>query len=176
MADLPCNEALGVQLTNRVSATSSSMLLMMMFSSSNSIHHLLYELSCAIGWVKVYNCRISSFGTFISPVHVVLVSLLVDQLSSLFLSFFGRPKKICSVSGNFWSGSDFFWSTKFLFGVPKIPRDWPKIPWDWTIFFLVDQKKWEKDRTIGWPRDWPKPHGRDYLLGQARSSRLYSEI
>ena len=29
-------------------------------------------------------------------------------------------------------------------------------------FFLVDQKKWEKDRTIGWPRDWPKPHGRDY--------------
>ena len=28
-------------------------------------------------------------------------------------------------------------------------------------FFLVDQKKWEKDRTIGWPRDWPKPHGRD---------------
>ena len=28
-----------------------------------------------------------------SPVHVVLVSLLVDQLSGLFLTFFGRPKK-----------------------------------------------------------------------------------
>ena len=28
-----------------------------------------------------------------SPVHVVLVSLLVDQLSGLFLIFFGRPKK-----------------------------------------------------------------------------------
>ena len=61
-----------------------------------------------------------------SPVHVVLVSLLVDQLSSLFLSFFGRPKKICSVSGNFWSGSDFFWSTKFLFGTPKFLFSIPK--------------------------------------------------
>ena len=46
----------------------------------------------------------------ISPVHVVLVSLLVNQLSSLFLIFFGRPKKNCPVSGNFWSVSDFFWS------------------------------------------------------------------
>ena len=62
----------------------------------------------------------------ISPVHVVLVSLLVDQLSSLFLSFFGRPKKICSVSVNFWSGSDFFWSTKFLFGTPKFVFSIPK--------------------------------------------------
>ena len=60
----------------------------------------------------------------ISPVHVVLVSLLVDQLFSLFLSFFGRPKKICSVSGNFWSGSYFFWSTKFLFGTPEFLFFW----------------------------------------------------
>ena len=29
----------------------------------------------------------------ISPVHVVLVSLLVDRLSGLFLTFLGRPKK-----------------------------------------------------------------------------------
>ena len=43
-----------------------------------------------------------------SPVHVVLVSLLVDQLCGLFLTFFGRPKKICSVLGNFWSVSEFF--------------------------------------------------------------------
>ena len=51
----------------------------------------------------------------ISPVHVVLVSLLVDQLSGLFLTFFGRPKKkfvqsqgIFGQSLNFfWSGSDF---------------------------------------------------------------------
>ena len=28
-----------------------------------------------------------------SPVYVVLVSLLVNQLSGLFLTFFGRPKK-----------------------------------------------------------------------------------
>ena len=67
-----------------------------------------------------------------SPVHVVLVSLLVDQLSSLFLIFFGRPKKICPVS-------DLFCSLSWIFC---------------PVFF----KKWEIDRTIGQPRDWPKPH------------------
>ena len=94
----------------------------------------------------------------ISGVHVLLVSLLVDQMSGLFLIFFGRPKKNCPVPGNFGSVSVNFWYTKKKFGWPKIPRAWPKIPWDWTIFFLVDQKKWEKDWTIGRPRDWPKPH------------------
>ena len=54
-----------------------------------------------------------------SPVHVVLVSLLVDQLSGLFLIFFGWPKKNCPISGNFWSVTGNIWSTKFLFGVPK---------------------------------------------------------
>ena len=43
-----------------------------------------------------------------------------------FSPFFGRPKKNCSVSGNFWSGSDFFWSTKFLFGIPKFLFSIPK--------------------------------------------------
>ena len=28
-------------------------------------------------------------------------------------------------------------------------------------FYLLNQKKWGKDQTIGQPRDWPKPHGRD---------------
>ena len=92
-----------------------------------------------------------------SPVHVVLVSLLVNQLSILFLIFFWSTKKNCPVSGNFWSVSGNFWLTKFLFGIPKlflvdqiffglpkIPRDWPKIPWNWTIFFLVDQKNEKK--------------------------------
>ena len=40
-----------------------------------------------------------------SPVHVVLVSLLFDQLSGLFLIFFGRPI--------------FFWLTKKKNGRPK---------------------------------------------------------
>ena len=117
--------------------------------------------------------------SYISPVHVVLVSVLVDQLSGLFLIFFGWPKKICPVSGNFWSGSDLFGPPSFFLvyqnfflvhqkirSWPKKFRDSPKIPWDWTNFFLVDQKKWEIDRTIGRPIDWPKPHGRDYWLKQ----------
>ena len=66
------------------------------------------------------------YTVHISPVHVVLVSLLVDQLSSLFFPFYGWPKKNCSVSGNFLSGSDFFWSTKFLFGIPKFLFSIPK--------------------------------------------------
>ena len=41
-----------------------------------------------------------------SPVHVVLVSLLVDQLFSLFLPFLGRPKKE-------------FGRPEKIFGIPK---------------------------------------------------------
>ena len=69
----------------------------------------------------------------ISPVHVVLVSLLVNQLSGLFLTFFGRPKKICSVSGNFWSVSEFFLVRLWFFGILKRNFGIPKRN-------LVDQK------------------------------------
>ena len=111
-----------------------------------------------------------------SPVHVVLVSLLVDQLSGLFLTFFGRPKKDLFSLRESLVRLWFFWSTKFLFGIPKFLFSIPKNQ-SLTkkiqrltknslrlnkFFFLVDQKKWEIDRTIGRPRDWPKPHGRDY--------------
>ena len=108
---------------------------------------------------------------------------LVYQLSGQFLIFWST-KFFLVYQMFFWSTKFFFWLTKFLFGIPnffwytkfffgrpnfffgrpKIPRDWPKNPWDWTISFLVDQEKWEKDRTIGRPRDWPKPHGRDWNL------------
>ena len=67
-----------------------------------------------------------------SGVHVLLVSLLVDQLSGLFLIFFWSTKKNCPVS-------DLFCSLSWIFC---------------PVFF----KKWEIDRTIGRPRDWPKPH------------------
>ena len=64
---------------------------------------------------------------------MVLVSLLVDQLYSLFLSFFGRPKKNCSVSGNFWSVSNFFLVRLWFFGILKRNFGIPKRN-------LVDQK------------------------------------
>ena len=63
---------------------------------------------------------------FISPVHVVLVSLLVEQLSGLFLSFFGRPKKNLFSLREFLVRLWFFWSTKFLFGIPKFLFSIPK--------------------------------------------------
>ena len=78
----------------------------------------------------------------ISPVHVVLVSLLVDQLSSLFLHFFGRPKKYLFSPREFLVNLWFFWSTKFLFGVPKFLFSIPKNQ-------EPDQKKF---------RDWPNIH------------------
>ena len=76
-----------------------------------------------------------------SPVHVVLVSLLVGQLSGLFLIFFGRPKKRLSSLREFLvSLCEFlvdqvsFWYTKFFFGQPN--------------FFLVDQKFPETDQKF----------------------------
>ena len=107
-------------------------------------------------------CKISGYFwkglvSLFSPIHVVLVSLLVDQLSGLFLIFIGRPKKIVQSLGIFgqslgifgWPKKNLvdqkkFWCTKKKFGRPKIPRDWPKIPWDWTIFFWSTKKNEKK--------------------------------
>ena len=103
-----------------------------------------------------------------SPVHVVLVSLLVDQLSGLFLTFLGRPKiKLFSLReflvslwiffGQaliFWYTKKKFWYTKKKFGQPKNEEPDQKVPsmWFWSVswstncpvyfsLFLVDQKK-----------------------------------
>ena len=101
---------------------------------------------------------------YISPVHVVLVSLLVNQLSGLFLTFFGWPKKNCTVSGNFWSGSDFFGQPNFFLVYQKFPETDQKFPETGQLFF-------------GWPRDWPKPHGRDFsILLNILSSIYIDEI
>ena len=115
-----------------------------------------------------------------SPVHVVLFSLLVDQLSGLFLIFFGRPKKNLSsirsylftllnfLSSLFWkcgfgqslgrpivrSISHFLKKTGQKFQESEQKRS--------KILFWLTKIKWLIDRTIGRPRDWPKPHGRDY--------------
>ena len=91
------------------------------------------------------------------PVHVVLVSLLVDQLSGLFLIFLVNQKKIVHSQEVFVQSLGIFgrpkknlvnqkkfWYTKKKFGRPKIPRDWPKIPWDWTIFFWSTKKNEKK--------------------------------
>ena len=62
----------------------------------------------------------------ISPVHVVLVTLLVDQLSNLFLPFFGRPNKNLFSLMEFLVRLWFYWSTKFHFGIPKFLFSTPK--------------------------------------------------
>ena len=93
---------------------------------------------------------------------MVLVSLLVDQLSGLFLTFFGRPKKNCSVSGNFWSVSEFFfgqalifwytkkkfWYTKKKFGRPKKSEPDQKFPETEQIFFGRPKKG--RNRLDNW--------------------------
>ena len=83
-------------------------------------------------------CSVS--GNF-SPVHVVLVILLVHQLSGLFLIFFGRPKKKLSSLREFlvslWEflvDQISFWYTKIFFGQLN--------------FFLVDQKFPETDQKF----------------------------
>ena len=57
----------------------------------------------------------------ISPGHVVLVSLFVDQLSGLFLIFFGRPKKTLSSIRAFLFTlvpSMWFWSVSWSTNCP----------------------------------------------------------
>ena len=97
------------------------------------------KLFCFISWVK-------------SPIHVVLVSLLVDQFSSLFLIlFWSTKKKVSSLSDQ----TKYFWSVSELFLVSLwfllFKRDWPRIfcPVSETgQFFLVNQKM--RNRLDNW--------------------------
>ena len=110
-----------------------------------------------------------------------------------FSIFLVKQKKICPVSDIFVHSLEFFVQsfskneklTGRLVGPEtdqnhifkkdwtKNSREWTKKIWYWTNFSLVDQKKWEIDRTIGRPRDWPKPHGRDfYQLTQSLTALL----
>ena len=97
-------------------------------------HTYIWEIRYSVGhinhlWIR---CMLYLIPKLIykifsnSPVHVVLVSLLVDQLSNLFLSFFGRPKKNLFSLREFLVRLWFFWSTKFLFGIPKFLFSIPK--------------------------------------------------
>ena len=92
-----------------------------------------------------------------------------------FFLFLVDQKKIVQSQGIFGQALIFFGPPSFFlvyqnfFLVYQNIRAWPKKIQRLTKnslrlnnFFLVDQKKWEIDRTIGRPRDWPKPHGRDY--------------
>ena len=103
-------------------------------------------------WIAVWWCYLYFFK---SPVHVVLVSLLVDQLSSLFLTFFGRPKKnlfslrefLVSLGiffGQaliFWYTKKKFWYTKKKFGWPKKSEPDQKFPETEQIFFWSTKKR-----------------------------------
>ena len=70
----------------------------------------------------------------------------------------------------FWSGSAFrytkkkFWYTKKKLGGPKKSETDQKFPETEQIFFWSTKKKGEIDWTMGRPRDWPKPHGRDLCV------------
>ena len=87
--------------------------------------------------------------------HVVLVSLLLDQLSGLFLTFFGRPKKnlfslreflvsLWIFFGQaliFWYTKKKFWCTKKKFGRPKKSEPDQKFPETEQIFFWSTKKR-----------------------------------
>ena len=89
---------------------------------------------------------------------MVLVSLLVDQLSSLFLTFFGQPKKnlfslreflvsLWIFFGQaliFWYTKKKFWYTKKKFGWPKKSKPDQKFPETEQIFFWSTKKSEKK--------------------------------
>ena len=96
---------------------------------------------------------VQSFSHFFwSPKKTIVQSQGIFGQS---LRIFGRP--------NFFQAyQNFFWSTKFFFWLTKNSQRLTKNSLRLDNLFLVDQKKREKDRTLGRPRDWPKPHGRDF--------------
>ena len=115
------NDKRGLSFENGPIMTGRTMKTVIWWSFPNQLL-LFYGRRSTMGWIFLWRRIILFFHLFrfvfmrffgsifhTSPVHVVLVSLLVNQLSGLFLIFFGQPKKICPVSGNFWSVSDFFW-------------------------------------------------------------------
>ena len=79
---------------------------------------------------RLYGRKMSTQG---SPVHVVLVSLLVDQLSGLFLTFFGWPKK------NLFSLREFLVSLWIFFGQAL-------------IFWYTKKKFWYTKKKLGGPK------------------------
>ena len=97
-----------------------------------------------------------------SPVHVVLVSLLVNQLFGLFIIFFGRPiKKLSSLREFLVSLWEFLvhqkeiWSTKKNFGTPKrnlvdqkFPKTDQKFPETGQFFFGRPKKM--RNRPDNW--------------------------
>ena len=131
-------------------------------------------------------------GSHFSGVHVLLVSLLVDQLSGLFLIFLvdqkiivlsQKPDKIFFVS--LW----FFLVSLWFFCSPSTREtdqknsetDQKNSETDQNFFvrslrldnyFWSTKKKREIDRTIGWPRDWPKVHGRRFWKTTLKNLRI----
>ena len=109
-----------------------------------------------IGWNQLQPIRKQKSG-----VHVLLVSLLVDQLSGLFLIFFGRPKiNLSSLREFLVSLWEFlvdqisFWYTKIFFGRPNsflvnqtFPETDQKFP-KTGQFFFVNQKNEKKTEQL----------------------------
>ena len=154
----------------------------------------LYSVIIHQGWVggqqNAYLCLHRVRGSFwkclrkqnkirifhFSGVHVLLVSLLVDQLSGLFLIFLVDQKKNCLVSETgqkkFGQSLNFFWPVSLLEGEQKSQRlakkksETDQIFFVWSLrlanFFFGWPKKWEIDWTNGRPRDWPNVHGRRF--------------
>ena len=98
-------------------------------------------------------------NSFTSPVHVVLVSLLVDQLSGLFLLFLVDQKKIVQSQGIFgrslgiFGRPNFFLVYQNFFGRPNFFLVYPK-------FLETDQKLHETGQFFfGRPKKDEKKSG-----------------
>ena len=113
-----------------------------------------------------------------------------------FSFFFGRPKKKLSSIRSFLFTllnflSSLFWKCGFgqSLGQPivqsishflkkteqKIQESEQERSETGQFFFCLPKKR-EIDLTIGWPRDWPKPHGRDFSEKMLISNRCISGL
>ena len=146
-------------------------------------HHRIYKALCLLAMALVENKIAASMYFWSVCWSIKVASMYFWSVSwstncPVYFSFLWSTKKNCPVSEtgqkNFGQSLNFFLASLWLFCSPsnresdqKKFRDWPKIfcPVSETRqFFFGRPKKWEIDRTIGRPRDWPKVHGRHSIV------------
>ena len=93
-----------------------------------------FQIRCIVNSLK--NCILHPKKcTDKRDVHVVLFSLLADQLSSQFLIFYGWPKENCPISET----EQFFLSTLLIFLSSLDIREWPIFKKDWPKKYPVSE-------------------------------------
>ena len=154
---------------------------MFLYSHSTTVRFLLYILlhtvmhlvASLIQKIIYYISHAESYDLFtldwhMRGIHVVLVSLFNRPIDLSISHFFGSAKRKVSCLRDrtlfFAHSPDFFVQSFLKIGHSLVSRLDKKKSRECTkklsgLWDRSNQKKWEIERTVCPPRDWPKPHG-----------------